>query len=142
MSLKIKCHPNEMSLKLEFHLKLIVTQNWISLKLEFHLNCNVTQNKMVFKLDCHLNLNVTQIGIPLKLKMPLKDESHSKMKVAQIWMSLYNEWFIISKYWFCAISLLFTSIPAMTKHIITLYDSVKCYHSNWNVTQIGISLNL
>ena len=43
---------------------------------------------------------------------------------------------LYQKYWFCAISLPFTSIPAMTKLITAEYDSVECYHSNSELSNI------
>ena len=43
MSLKMECHSNEVSLKLEFHSKWIGTQNGMSLKLECHINWYFTQ---------------------------------------------------------------------------------------------------
>ena len=33
------------------------------LKMEFHLKYIVTQNKMSLKVECHTNWNVTQIGM-------------------------------------------------------------------------------
>ena len=45
-----------MSLKMECHSKLNVTENGMSLKMECHLN----QNGMSLRIEYHLKWNVTQ----------------------------------------------------------------------------------
>ena len=57
MSLKLKCHSNRMSLKMEGPSKWNVI-----------LKLNVTQNGMPLKIERHLTLNVTQTGMSLKLE--------------------------------------------------------------------------
>ena len=49
-----------MSLKMESHAKLKVTQNLISREIECNSKCNVTQDGMSLKIECHSKLSVTQ----------------------------------------------------------------------------------
>ena len=58
-----------MSLKMQCHSKLDVTQNWMSLK------GNVNQNKMSLEMECPFKWNFTKNFISLKI------ECHSKWNV-------------------------------------------------------------
>ena len=65
----------------------------MTLKIEFHLKINVTQNGMSFKIECHSkqngkNWNVTQIGMFLKLQWHWNLECHSYWNVTEIEISL------------------------------------------------------
>ena len=63
---------NQMSHKMECHLKLNVTLNEVLLKMECHSKWNITQTGMSLKTECHSKWKVTLDIISLKM------DCHSK----------------------------------------------------------------
>ena len=91
LSLRMECHSklnvtqNGMSLKKECHSEWNIAQNWMSLKMDRHSKWNVTQHVISLKMECHSKWNVTEN------EMSLKMECHSKWKVPQNGRSLKME---------------------------------------------------